>query len=229
MVSRMTVHQSIRSPTGINVFGSFVLRVEPDVALVRFVVSRLESEPPAAFAANREAVAKVRAALAEAGVQAADVQSSHVRLSDEREWRDKERVHLGYRASVGLAVRLTELGRFEEIVAAAVQAGADEIQSTDFATSKLAEHRAEARRGAFAAARRKAELYAEEAGVRVGEVLHVEDVNPTTLRGRESHGADLDLGADDSAASAAPGSIEVKAAVVLSFAIERGKRTRGFG
>lgn len=223
----MTIQQSIRSPAGINVFGSFVLRVEPDVARVRFVVSRLEPEPSTAFAANREAVARVRAVLTEAGVQAADVQSSHVRLSDEWEWRDKERVHLGYRASVGLAVRLTDLGRFEEIVAAAVQAGAAEIQSTEFATSKLAEHRAEARRGAFVAARRKAELYAEEAGVRVGDVLHVEDVNPATLGGRESH--NLDLGADESAASAAPGSIDVGAAVMLSFAIERGKRTSGFG
>lgn len=227
--SSMQVSQSIGRPIGINVFGSYVLRVEPDVALVRVVVACLEQEPSAAFATNRAAVAKVRAFLTEAGVPTADVQSSHVRLSDEHVWKDRERVHLGYRASVGLAVRLTALSRFEEIVAGVIEAGANEIQSTEFATTKLAEHRAEARRGAFAAARRKAELYAGAADVRLGGVLHVEDIDPGMLRGRESHGADLELSADESGQAAAPGSIEVKASVMVSFAIERGKRTSGFG
>ena len=34
---------------------------------------------------------------------------------------------------------------------------------------------------------------------------------------------------DDASTSAAPGSIEIGAAVLVSFAIERGKRTSGFG
>lgn len=225
----MLVTQSIHRPTGINVFGSYVLRVEPDVALVRFVVSRTEPEPPAAFSATREALTRVRAFLAQAKVPAADVQSSYVRLTDEHEFRDQRRIHVGYDANVGLAVRITELPRFEEIVAGVVGAGANGIQSTEFATTKLAVHRAEARRGAFAAARRKAELYADEAKVRLVDVLHVEDVNPDGVGRRESHGADVDLGAENAAGQvAAPGSIEVKAAVMVTFAIERGKATSGF-
>lgn len=230
IVRRMSVTQSIQRPLGINVFGSFVLRVEPDTAVVRFTVSRTEPEPAAAFAATREALGQVRSALGDAKIPAADVQSSYVRLADAYEHREQRRVKAGYTASGGLSVRIADLPRFDEIVASVVAAGANGIESTEFVTSHLGEHRAEARRGAFAAARAKAKLYAEEAGVRLGEVLHVEDVNPSSRRGAESHGADADFGGDDaSSLAAAPGSILVRGAVTVTFAIERGKRTSGFG
>jgi uncharacterized protein YggE len=223
----MHVVQSIQHPTGISVFGSYVLRVEPDVVLVTFAVAHTKPEPPEAFAATRKAVAEVRAYLRQADVAPAEVQASHLNLSAEYQGYGKEREFLGYEARVSLSVRLTDLRRFEEILAGVVQAGANQIQSTEFQTTRLAELRAQARRGAFAAARRKAELYAEEAGVRVGDVLHVEDVNPDGLRGRESHGADVELESDGDQPSA-PGRIEVKAAVQLAFGILRAKSPSGF-
>jgi uncharacterized protein len=225
----MYVVQSIQRPTGITVFGSYVLRVEPDVALVTFTVSNIQSEPPAAFAATREAVAEVRAYLRKADVAPAEVQTSLVNLSAEHDGYGKERVFLGYCARVSLSVRLTDLRRFEEILGGVVQAGANQIQSTEFQTTRLAELRAQARRGAFAAARRKAELYADEAGVRLGEILHVEDVNPENLRGRASHGADVDLESEgDALQPSTPGSIQVQAAVQVAFAILRAKSPTGF-
>jgi uncharacterized protein YggE len=226
----MYVVQSIRNPSGISVFGSYVMRVEPDVALVTFAVAHSKPEPPAAFAATRQAVADVRAYLRDADVPPADVQTSVVHLSAEWHGYGKERVFLGYEARTSLSVRLTDLRRFEEILAGVVQAGANQIQSTEFQTTRLLELRAQARRGAFAAARRKGELYAEEAGVRLGEVLHVEDVNPDGVRGRESHGADASsLESDgDALQPSTPGSIQVQAAVQVMFAIQRAKSTSGF-
>ena len=226
----MYVVQSIRNPSGISVFGSYVMRVEPDVALVTFAVAHTKPEPPAAFAATRQAVADVRAYLRDADVPPANVQTSVVNLSADWQGYGKERVFLGYEARTSLSVRLTDLRRFEEILAGVVQAGANQIQGTEFQTTRLLELRAEARRGAFAAARRKGELYAEEAGVRLGEVLHVEDVNPDGVRGRESHGADASSleSEGDALQPSTPGSIQVQAAVQVMFAIQRGKATSGF-
>jgi len=229
----MLVNQSIPRPHGIDVFGSYVLRVEPDIVLVTFTVSRLESEPGPAFEATREAVAAVRGFLSGAKVANADVQASVVRLSTEHDGYGKDRVFHGYRAKVALSVRLTDLSRFEEILAGVVGAGANEIDGTEFRTTRLAELRAEARRGAFAAARRKAELYAEAAEVSVGRVLHVEDVNPDRLGHGESHGGhvghgSLEADADDSQ-TAAPGSVQVGAAVMVAFAMERPSKPSGFG
>lgn len=225
----MYVVQSIRNPSGISVFGSYVVRVEPDVALVTFSVAHTKPEPPAAFASTRQALTDVREYLRRADVAQADVMTSIVNLSADWQGYGKERVFLGYEARVSLSVRLTDLRRFEEILAGVVQAGANQIQSTEFQTTRLAELRAQARRGAFAAARRKGELYAEEAGLRLGEVLHVEDVNPDGLRGRESHGADeASLESEGDGQVSTPGSIQVKAAVQVMFAIQRGKSTSGF-
>jgi uncharacterized protein len=226
----MHVVQSIQHPSGISVFGSYVLRVEPDVALVTFAVAHTQTEPPAAFAATRKAVADIRAYLREADVAPADVQTSLVNLSAEHHGYGKERVFLGYEARMSLSVRLTDLRRFEDILAGVVQAGANQIQGIELQTTRLAELRAEARRGAFAAARRKAELYAEEARVRVGDVLHVEDVNPDSVRGRASHGADASTleSEGDALQPSTPGSIQVQAAVQVAFAIQRSKGTSGF-
>jgi uncharacterized protein len=76
---------------------------------------------------------------------------------------------------------------------------------------------AQARRQAVAAARSKAELYAEAAGVRLGAVLHIDDVDP-------EHGS---IQVYRSAAAAggpspedlAPGHVVVAAAVILGFSI----------
>ena len=180
---------------------------------------------------TRQALTDVREYLRRADVAQADVMTSIVNLSADWQGYGKERVFLGYEARVSLSVRLTDLRRFEEILAGVVQAGANQIQSTELQTTRLPELRAQARKGAFAAARRKGELYAEEAGVRLGEVLHVEDVNPDGLRGRESHGADvsgLDAESEGDGPVFTPGSIQVQAAVQVMFAIQRGKATSGF-
>ena len=225
----MYVVQSIRNPSGISVFGSYVVRVEPDVALVTFSVAHTKPEPPAAFAATRKALTDVREYLRRADVAQADVTTSVINLSADWQGYGKERVFLGYEARVSLSVRLVDLRRFEEILAGVVQAGANQIQSTELQTTRLPELRAQARKGAFAAARRKGELYAEEAGVRLGEVLHVEDVNPDGVRGRESHGADASrLESEGDGQVSTPGSIQVQAAVQVMFAIQRGKSTSGF-
>ena len=60
--------QAIQNPLGVTVFGSAVLRVEPDIASLRFTVSRLEQHPKDAFAATHEAAQKVRDYLATTGV-----------------------------------------------------------------------------------------------------------------------------------------------------------------
>jgi uncharacterized protein YggE len=81
------------------------------------------------------------------------------------------------------------------------------------------ELRAEARRQAVKAARAKVDLYAEAAGVRIGGLVHIEDVDPEqpgTSRYR-SHAEAAATTAQD----LAPGHIVVSAAVVLGYAIAR--------
>jgi uncharacterized protein len=59
-----------------------------------------------------------------------------------------------------------------------VAAGGNEIEAVEFDVLAKRELPAGSRRKAVAAAQAKAELYAEPAGVRLGPVLHIDDVDP---------------------------------------------------
>ena len=79
--------------------------------------------------------------------------------------------------------------------------------------------RDEARRKAVSAARRKAEVYTEAAGARLGPVVHIQDVDSESYEFRQyrGHGG----GGGNSSGDLAPGMVEVSAGVVLGFTLGR--------
>lgn len=74
----------------------------------------------------------------------------------------------------------------------------------------------------MAAAREKAELYCQAAGVTAGNVLVIEDVDPESLSGyRESHTHDSsDEESSDEQGAIDPGAIPIRAAVNVVYQIE---------
>src|SRR5262249_17776257 len=116
----------------------------------------------------------------------------------------------------------------EELLIGVIDAGVNELTSLTFQTSRLKEVRADARRRAVSAAREKAEIYAAAAGVALGEVRAIEDVNPDRLTGPDGLRGRLEVHSqrepeiDDTGDITAidPGAITVGAAVVLLFAIK---------
>ena len=216
----MNVTQAIQNPLGVTVFGSAVLRVEPDVASLNFTVSRLEQHPKDAFATTREAVQKVSEYLAQAGIE--NVGSSRINLTQSFRYVGGENTFLGYEAEVTFNLTLTDLDRMEEILVGVVDEGVNKIH-VDFRTTRLKELRTDARRRAIAAAREKAEVYCEVAGVTLGSVLHIEDVNPDqVLRGYEQNQSILRSQVLDEGSARAfnPGNIAVNGAVIVTFALK---------
>ena len=202
-------------------FGSAVLRVKPDVVSLNFTVSRLEKQPKEAFAATRKTVQKVSQYLTQASIE--DVGSSRINLSQAFRYVGGENKFLGYQAEVSFHLLLSDLERMEDILSGVVDAGANKINSVDFQTTRLKELRAEVRRQAVAAAREKAEIYCEAAGVTLGKVIHIEDINPEQLRGREGHRVREEIKPDNDEPLKAfdPGSIVVGGAVVVAFALAK--------
>lgn len=212
----MNITQSIQKPFGINVFGSSVVRIEPDVASFKFAVSRLEQHPRDAFRQVREAAQGVRAYLARAEIS--EVGSSQITLSQSFRYTEGEQRFVGYSAKVTFHVLLYDLSRMEELLSGVVDAGANEVNSVEFQTSQLKEIRVEARQRAIAAAHEKGEIYCKAAGVAIGPVIHIEDINPNLLRGVEGH-VIRETQPDDEGPLQAfdPGSIVVRAAVMVAF------------
>ncbi|MDB5293103.1 MAG: Periplasmic immunogenic protein [Phycisphaerales bacterium] len=214
------VNSSIETAEGVRVFGSSIIRVSPDSAAIAAAISTVAKEPKTAFTDARASARTIHAWLHQAAIK--DFGASRLTLSQEFRFKDGENRFMGYRARIGYNIILHELDRIEEVLAGLVGAGANELTSVTFQTTRLKEVRADARRRAVAAARDKADLYCNAAGVAVGAVLAIEDVSPEVLSGRqEGHVYREPAMVDDVGDSKAidPGAIPVAAAVNVVYAI----------
>jgi uncharacterized protein YggE len=209
--------QMIERPWGITAFSTASVQAPPDLARLRFQVSRLQPTPAQAFAVTSEAVGEVRRAIREHGVPDGGVQRSQLSLASAWSY-GSERKFIGYQCQASFVVESRELDDVQQLLVGVVAAGANEIQGVTFDVIDKPALRAEARREAVAAARRKAQLYAEAAGVRLGVVLHIDDVDPDKL-GEGAYRSHSSARSEASAEDLAPGHVVVSAAVILGFAI----------
>jgi len=180
------------------------MRVEPDHAIIRLAVNRGSASPKTAFDEVATTVTAVQASMRLLGVPDDHLSRSPTRMASAWIGSGPERSFVGHQCRVELWVRVGKLDMVEAVVVDAVAAGADEVIEISYDTSQTADLRAEAREKAVAAAHAKAKLYAEAANVRLGPVVHIEDLDPSV--------------AGD---GAAPGQVAVSAAVVLGFSITR--------
>jgi uncharacterized protein YggE len=124
------------------------------------------------------AATRMRDTLVRAGIARADLQTSSLSISSKV---NDAQVIIGYTVSQGLTVKIRNLQRAGALMSAAIAAGGDaaRLNGVSFAIDNDAALLATARRNAFADARRKAELYAREAGRRLGRVLKVSETAPS--------------------------------------------------
>lgn len=151
--------------------------------------------------------------------------TSRINLSPKHNYSGGEQRFLGYEASVTFHISLRELDRVEELLTGLVDAGANEVNGVSFQTSRLKELRTEARSRAVAAAREKALNYCEAAGVLLGNILHIEDVNPAAVQGSDGGHLRVEprIDDDDSATAFDATAISVSAAVLLSYEIRHSR------
>ena len=169
--------QMIERPWGVTAYGTASVQALPDLVRVRFKIINREPTPSAAFDVASAAVSAVRTALRGHGVPDSAVKASRLNLATATEYIDGTNRSAGYRCVAAFSVESTYLDGVQQLLVDLVAAGANEIEGVDFDVTTKRALRAEARRKAVAAARAKAELYAEAAGIRLGAVLHIEDVD----------------------------------------------------
>jgi uncharacterized protein YggE len=148
------------------------------------------------------------------------VERSRLGLKSTWSYTGSRREFLGYECTAAFAVQSGDLDDVQRLLVDLVGAGANEIEGIDFDVAGKPAMRAEARRKAVSAAREKAALYAEAAEVRLGPVVHIDDVDPESTRAERyrGHGAGDEASAED----LAPGHVVVSAAVIVGFSITHG-------
>lgn len=161
--------------------GSGEVSAAPDMAMVTSGVISQADSARAALTDNTKAMSALIEAIKSAGIEARDIQTNGFSVSpryaqnrgDDNRWEDRKII--GYQVNNGVSVRVRDLSKLGALLDAMVTKGANNIGGISFLVSDADARRDDARKAAVADVKRKAELYAEAAGVRLGRIMSISE------------------------------------------------------
>ena len=155
----------------IAVRGQGVVQVKPDYVRVNFAVVETAGTASEAQTASSAAMEKVFALLEQKGVAKEDYQTTSVNVWPQTRWNEKLEISetYGYEMSNTITVTIRDIENAGSIIAAAIDAGANRIDSVSYEVETSNTAYNEALRTAIARAKEKAQLMAEAAGVSLEE------------------------------------------------------------
>lgn len=122
------------------------------------------------------------AALKEAGVEARDIQTARLSIYPQQDANKAGKARIiGFQATNHVNVRLRDMTKIATVLDHMITAGANEISGISFAVADEFAALDAARRQAVADARRKAEIYAQAAGVRLGRAVMIQEEGTPAL------------------------------------------------
>ncbi|MFT3973183.1 MAG: SIMPL domain-containing protein [Amaricoccus sp.] len=167
------------TPREITVTGSATVDAAPDVATVTAGVETQAATAADALKQNSEAMTAVFAALKTAGIAEADTQTSQLTLtpvfqSDPGSSPAAPQV-VAYQASNMVTVQVRDVTHLGGTIDTLTAAGANRLYGVSFDVDEPGAVLDTARQKAVADAQRKAALFAEAAGVRLGPVIAISE------------------------------------------------------
>ena len=165
--------------TGIWTSGTGEVTVSPDVATLRLGVEAQETTVAEAQTQASEAMARIKAALADSGVAENDIQTEYFNIRQRTRWDEPtgEEIVTGYRVTNTITAKVRDIDEVGAIIDSVVVAGGDLIRVDDisFSVDDPSVYYGEAREKAMDDARTKAEQLAELAGVSLGQPTYISE------------------------------------------------------
>ncbi|MES3151180.1 SIMPL domain-containing protein [Sphingomonas faeni] len=153
----------------------------PDLATIRAGVVSQSPTAAAALSDNAQRMAKVLAALKRAGVAPRDIATSSVGLAPQYRYADNQPpVITGYQATNTVSIRFRDVAKSGTILDALVAQGANQIDGPNLSIDQPDAVLDEARTDAIAQAKRRADLYAKAAGLRVSRIVSIAESGQDT-------------------------------------------------
>jgi uncharacterized protein YggE len=224
-LAALPAHAAEEAPAAVAVSGEGMVATPPDIAIVTSGVVTSAGTAGAALKANAAAMSKVLAAIKAAGIEDRDLGTTGLTVQPQYDYGDggsspRAPKLVGYEVRNVVTVRSRAVDRLGDLIDALVQAGSNQIEGLAFDVSDREARLDEARRAAIADAKRKAALYAEAAGARLGAVLSIkedasadEPVRPFAARAKA-------LQAAEPATPIARGEQELRARVTVRWRLE---------
>ena len=195
----------------VTVTGEATVAVAPDTAMIRIGVTSQDKTAREAGEANAKQMTAVLAAIKDAGIADRDIQTSRLSLQPQYDPNKAGTARLtGFQATNQVTVRIRDIDKLPAVLDRAIAAGANEMSGIEFVVSEQSKLLDQARDDAIADARRKAEIYAKAAGVKLGRVISITEEGSTpTPRPMQTMRA--------GAVPVAPGEQTLRAVVTVSY------------
>ncbi len=187
----------------VEVSGAAVLNVTPDRVLLQLGVQSNGTTPDMVQAANTQEIQRVINAVRSLGIEAKDIATDYYIVYPVYE-DFSSLVIKGYRIDNTVSITLRDVKLVDDVVIAALKAGANEVQDVQFYTSELRKYRDQAREMAMKAAGEKAQALADTAGAQTGCVLTVSENTWTQYYGSWRGGRNMAIWAQNVVQNASP-------------------------
>lgn len=203
-------------PPSISVTGEATISAAPDLAQIDGGVTNEAKTAREASEANNKAMGLVLLALKSAGIPEKDYQTSQLSLQPQYAPNKTGPSPItGFRASNRVTVMVRDVAKVGSVIDTLVTNGANDIGGISFMVAQPSKLLDEARPKAIADARRKADIYAQAAGVTLGAPLSIsEESSPSPVTYRK-----MSAGLA-SPAPVAPGEETLRIAISVSYEIK---------
>jgi uncharacterized protein YggE len=203
--------------TRLSVTAEGQVQSEPDLAWVTLGVVTTNTNADAAMAENAEHMEALLRTLRGAGIGNRDIQTSRLNLHPQYNSSRDQRAITGYNAENQVRVRVRDLDRLPRLIAGAVGAGGNSLRSVGFGLDDPQTALDQARRSAVVEARRRAELYADAAGMHVVRMVSMSEAGSRGGGDDEIIVTASRRGGDDWSTPIQAGEIEVRSSMTVVF------------
>ena len=163
----MLASSAALAETKINVNGSGEVRVSADTAVISLGVNARDKDVLKAQQKVNESIAKIRQALIDRGVDEENINTEFIHIYAIYDYQYDQEQLTAYNAGSTLAIKVTDMESVGALIDVCFAAGANTLNGISFSASDTEEAKTEAMKKAVEDAKRKAEVLAEAAGLRI--------------------------------------------------------------
>lgn len=219
LITTMATAQDVRQIPQISVSGEGKVKTAPDQATISISVETKGNNATEVKKQNDITVERVIQFIRKSNLPKEDVQTQRVALNPNYDWEKKK---YNYNAIQTIEIFLRDLNKYDALMEGLTESGINRINRVEFQSSKLEQHRSDARKLAMQEAKRKAEDYVSVLGQKVGKAHMINDntqvmyPQPMYMNQMKAESAD----ASGPRETLAIGTIEITANVSVSFVLE---------
>lgn len=210
----LQAQQSATQIPMVTVSGEGVVKVQPDEVTIRARTEHEGEDPAQVKRRNDQVVNAVIKYLKGQGIPEKDIQTEYMSLNKKYQRKEEKPAYV---ANQTISIKLRDLKKYSGIMSGLLDAGINRIDGVNFSSSKIDEHRAEARKKAVLDARQKATTYAATLGQNIGKAFFISEAgigeNQPVYPMRE-----MKMSMEDtSEETIAPGEMEITARITVGF------------